>query len=174
GLGPLLIQLGATAVGALRVVNLGENYLQRLVDDGGETAVMSIWGGHGPVVVRVREPLSKLIQIRVAVGSALPVVSAQGMIFMAWNRDAAAVRRLLEHLAPAQRSDLMREIDRSPEQSCDQRAGGRWNSHRGGTGFRSRDGGCDARLRRHHRRNFRRSELRVGRGIARGGGATLT
>ena len=42
---------------------------------------MSIWGGHGPVVVRVREPLSKLIQIRVAVGSALPIASAQGTIF---------------------------------------------------------------------------------------------
>ena len=81
GLGLLWIQLGATAVGALRVVNLGENYLQRLVEEGGETAVMSIWGGHGPVVVRVREPLSKLIQIRVAVGSALPIASAQGTIF---------------------------------------------------------------------------------------------
>lgn len=111
GLGPLLIQLGATAVGALRVVNLGENYLQRLVEEGGETAVMSIWGGHGPVVVRVREPLTKLIQIRVAVGSALPIASAQGTIFMAWHRDAAAVRRLLEHLAPAQRAELMREIE---------------------------------------------------------------
>jgi DNA-binding IclR family transcriptional regulator len=111
GLGPLLIQLGATAVGALRVVNLGENYLQRLVEEGGETAVMSIWGGHGPVVVRVREPLTKLIQIRVAVGSALPIASAQGTIFMAWHRDAAAVRRLLEHLAPAQRVELMREIE---------------------------------------------------------------
>jgi len=111
GLGPLLIQLGATAVGALRVVNLGENYLQRLVEEGGETAVMSIWGGHSPVVVRVREPLSKLIQIRVAVGSALPIASAQGMIFMAWHRDAAAVRRLLEHLAPAQRAELVREIE---------------------------------------------------------------
>src|SRR6202030_381630 len=52
GLGPLLIQLGATAVGALRVVNLGENYLQRLVEEGGETGGMSIWGGHRPVGVR--------------------------------------------------------------------------------------------------------------------------
>lgn len=111
GLGPLLIRLGATAVGALRVVNLGENYLQRLVEEGGETAVMSIWGGHGPVVVRVREPMSKLIQIRVTVGSALPVASAQGMIFMAWHRDPPTVRRLLEHFAPAQRAEVMREIE---------------------------------------------------------------
>jgi DNA-binding IclR family transcriptional regulator len=111
GLGPLLIQLGATAVGALRVVNLGENYLQRLVAEAGETAVMSIWGGHSPVVVRVREPLNKLIQIRVTVGSALPIASAQGTIFMAWHRDSAAVRSLLDHLAPAQRAELMREIE---------------------------------------------------------------
>jgi DNA-binding IclR family transcriptional regulator len=111
GLGPLLIQLGATAVGALRVVNLGEHYLQRLVEEAAETAVMSIWGGHGPVVVRVREPLGKLIQIRVAVGSALPIASAQGTIFLAWHRDATAVRTLLEHLPPAQRAELMREIE---------------------------------------------------------------
>ncbi len=111
GLGPLLIRLGATAVGALRVVNLGENYLQRLVEEGGETAVMSIWDGHRPVVVRVREPAGKLIQIRVTVGSALPIASAQGTIFLAWHRDPAAVRRLLEPLTPAQRANLMREIE---------------------------------------------------------------
>ena len=111
GLGPLLIRLGATAVGALRVVNLGESYLQRLVEEGGETAVMSIWDGHRPVVVRVREPAGKLIQIRVTVGSALPIASAQGTIFLAWHRDPATVRRLLEPLTPAQRANLMREIE---------------------------------------------------------------
>lgn len=111
GLGPLLIQLGATAVGALRVVNLGEGYLNRLSEEGGETAVMSIWGGHGPVVVRSREPLGKLVQIRIAVGSPLPFGSAQGQIFLAWHRDANAVRRLLDQLAPAPRAELMREVD---------------------------------------------------------------
>ncbi len=111
GLGPLLIQLGATAVGALRVVNLGESYLTRLSEDGGETAVMSIWGGHGPVVVRSREPLGKLVQIRIAVGSPLPLGSAQGQIFLAWHRDANAVRRLLDQLPPAPRAELMREVE---------------------------------------------------------------
>jgi DNA-binding IclR family transcriptional regulator len=111
GMGPLLIQLGASAVGALRVVNLGESYLQRLVEEGGETSVMCIWGGHGPVVVRTREPLSKLVQIRVAVGSPLPLASAQGQIFLAWHRDAAAMRRLLDQLVPAERAGLQREIE---------------------------------------------------------------
>lgn len=111
GLGPLLIQLGATAVGALRVVNLGEGYLNRLSEEGGETAVMSIWGGHGPVVVRSREPLGKLVQIRVAVGSPLPLGSAQGQIFLAWHRDTNAVRRLLDQLAPAPRAELLREVE---------------------------------------------------------------
>ncbi len=111
GLGPLLIQLGATAVGALRVVNLGEGYLNRLCDEGGETAVMSIWGGHGPVVVRSREPLGKLVQIRIAVGSPLPLGSAQGQIFLAWHRDANALRRLLDQLPPAPRAELMREVE---------------------------------------------------------------
>jgi DNA-binding IclR family transcriptional regulator len=111
GLGPLLIQLGATAVGALRVVNLGESYLQRLVEEAGETAVMSIWGGHTPVVVRVREPLTKLIQIRVAVGSPLPITSAQGQIFMAWPRDQTAAQRLLDQLSPAPRGELLREVE---------------------------------------------------------------
>ena len=111
GLGPLLIQLGATAVGALRVVNLGESYLQRLVEEAGETAVMSVWGGHGPVVVRVREPLNKLIQIRVTVGLPLPITSAQGRLFMAWPRDPAAAQRLADQLSPAHRAELLREIE---------------------------------------------------------------
>ena len=95
------------------MVNLGENYLQRLVEEGGETSQRDehLRSGHGPVVVRVREPLSKLIQIRVAVGSALPIASAQGTIFT-WRigiSDAATVRiRLLDHLAPAQRAELLR------------------------------------------------------------------
>lgn len=111
GLGPLLIQLGATAVGALRVVNLGEAYLNRLAEEGSETAVMSIWSGHGPVVVRSREPLGRLVQIRIAVGSRLPLDSAQGHIFLAWHRDASATRRLLEQLAPGPRAELMREVE---------------------------------------------------------------
>jgi DNA-binding IclR family transcriptional regulator len=111
GLGPLLIQLGATAIGALRVVNLGEGYLNRLAEEGGETAVMSIWGGHGPVVVRSHEAQGKLVQIRVAVGSPLPLGSAQGQIFLAWHRDANALRRLLQQLSPAPRAELLREVE---------------------------------------------------------------
>lgn len=111
GLGPVLIQLGATAMGALRVVNLGEGYLYRLAEEGGATAVMSIWGGHGPVVVRSREPQGAWVQIRIAVGSPLPPRSAQGQIFLAWPRDADAMRRLLDQLSPAQRAELPREIE---------------------------------------------------------------
>ncbi|HKT49004.1 MAG TPA: helix-turn-helix domain-containing protein, partial [Candidatus Angelobacter sp.] len=52
-LGPLLIQLGAAAVGGVQVVQLAENYLSQLAEEAQETAVLSVWSGDCPVVVRV-------------------------------------------------------------------------------------------------------------------------
>ena len=60
-LGPLLIQLGAAAVGGVQIVELAENYLSQLAEEAQETAVLSLWAGDCPVVVRVREPQSKLV-----------------------------------------------------------------------------------------------------------------
>src|SRR5215470_8851339 len=42
-LGPLLIQLGAAAVGGVQIVELAENYLLQLAEEAQETAVLSVW-----------------------------------------------------------------------------------------------------------------------------------
>jgi DNA-binding IclR family transcriptional regulator len=110
-LGPLLIQLGAAAVAGVHVVNLAENYLYQLCAEAQETAVLSLWAGHCPVVVRVREPADKLVQIHIRLGSLLPLDSAQGHVFLAHSPDHAQVRDLLLHLPEGQRREFEREME---------------------------------------------------------------
>ena len=112
-LGPLLIQLGAAAVAGVHVVNLADNYLSQLSAEAEETAVLSLWTGHSPVVVRVREPLDKLVQIHIRLGSLLPLDSAQGHVFLAYSPDPAQVRELLLHLPEGQRREFEREMDQA-------------------------------------------------------------
>jgi DNA-binding IclR family transcriptional regulator len=107
-LGPLLIQLGAAAVGGVQVVQLAENYLTQLAEEAQETAVLSLWSGDCPVVVRVREPHSKLVQLHIRLGAMLPLDSAQGHLFLAFDPDRQRVQQLLNHLPEG----LRREIER--------------------------------------------------------------
>lgn len=107
-LGPLLIQLGAAAVGGVQVVHVAENYLSQLAEEAQETAVLSLWSGDCPVVVRVREPQSKLVQLHIRLGAMLPLHSAQGHLFLAFNPDRQRVQQLLNHLPEG----LRREIER--------------------------------------------------------------
>lgn len=107
-LGPLLIQLGAAAVGGVQVVQRAENYLTQLADEAQETAVFSLWSGDCPVVVRVREPQSKLVQLHIRLGAMLPLDSAQGHLFLAFHPDRQRVQQLLNHLPEG----LRREIER--------------------------------------------------------------
>ena len=107
-LGPLLIQLGAAAVGGVQVVQLAENYLSQLAEEAQETAVLSLWSGDCPVVVRVREPHSKLVQLHIRLGAMLPLDSAQGHLFLAFDPDRQRVQQLLNRLPEG----LRREIER--------------------------------------------------------------
>jgi DNA-binding IclR family transcriptional regulator len=110
-LGPLLIQLGAAAVAGSDVVTLAESYLSQLAEEAQETVVLSLWAGHSPVVVRVREPLNKLVQIHIRLGALLPLDSAQGHIFLAYHPDQAQAERLLTQLPETQRRELARGIE---------------------------------------------------------------
>jgi DNA-binding IclR family transcriptional regulator len=60
------------------------------------------------VVVRVREPQSKLVQLHIRLGAMLPLDSAQGHLFMAFHPDRQRVQQLLNHLPEG----LRREIER--------------------------------------------------------------
>src|SRR5215467_10863074 len=109
-LGPLLIQLGAAAVGGVQIVELAENYLSQLAEEAQETAVLSLWAGNCPVVVRVREPQSKLVQLHIRLGAMLPLDSAQGHLYLAFHPDRQRVHMLLAQFPEAQRREMERGI----------------------------------------------------------------
>ncbi|MDQ3994018.1 MAG: IclR family transcriptional regulator [Actinomycetota bacterium] len=95
-LGPRIVELAATALAGLRIVKVAGPYLERLVSELNETAVLSIWDGEAPIVVRVDDNTDRLVRINVRTGSRLPLDSAQGKIFRAFLTDEdgelAAVR----------------------------------------------------------------------------------
>jgi DNA-binding IclR family transcriptional regulator len=83
-LGPRIVELASAALAGLAIVKVAGPYLERLVSETGETAVLSVWDGEAPVVVRVDDNSSRLVRIIVATGSRLPPDSAQGQVFRAF------------------------------------------------------------------------------------------
>ena len=83
-LGPRVVELSSAALAGLSVMKVAGPYLERLVAETGETAVLSVWDGEAPVVVRVDDNSSRLVRIVVATGSRLPQDSAQGQMFRAF------------------------------------------------------------------------------------------
>lgn len=86
-LGPRIVELAATALAGLRIIKVASPYLERLVSQLNETAVLSIWDGEAPVVVRVDDNTDRLVRINVRTGSRLPLDSAQGKMFRAYLAD---------------------------------------------------------------------------------------
>ncbi|MGH9569923.1 MAG: IclR family transcriptional regulator [Candidatus Angelobacter sp.] len=107
-LGPLLIQLGSAAVGGVQIVDLAESYLSQLAEEAQETVVLSLWAGNCPVVVRVREPQAKLVQLHIRLGATLPLDSAQGHLYLAFLPDRVRVQQLLAQFPEGQRRELER------------------------------------------------------------------
>jgi DNA-binding IclR family transcriptional regulator len=83
GLGPRVIELAATALAGLRVVAIAGPFLERLVAEVNETAVLSVWDGEAPIVVRVDDNTDRVVRINVRTGSRLARESAQGKVFRA-------------------------------------------------------------------------------------------
>jgi DNA-binding IclR family transcriptional regulator len=86
-LGPRVVELAATALAGLRIIKIAGPHLERLVQRVNETAVLSIWDGESPVVVRVEDNTDRIVRIVVRTGSRLPVDSAQGKIHAAFIPD---------------------------------------------------------------------------------------
>jgi DNA-binding IclR family transcriptional regulator len=95
-LGPTALKIGLSAVSRLDVVQQSAGELRNLVDTVGCTVLLSIWGDHGPTVVRWafgRRPLVTSLNI----GSALPLQnSSAGTIFLAFQAPPQ-VLELLEY-----------------------------------------------------------------------------
>jgi DNA-binding IclR family transcriptional regulator len=83
-LGPRVVELASAALAGLAVLKVAGPYLERLVAKTDQTAVLSVWDGEAPVVVRVDDNTSRLVRIIVVTGSRLPAESAQGQVFRAF------------------------------------------------------------------------------------------
>jgi DNA-binding IclR family transcriptional regulator len=83
-LGPRIVELSSVALAGLDVVGVSGPYLEQLVSATGQTAVLSVWDGEAPVVVRVDDNTTRLVRIIVVTGSRLPPDSAQGQVFRAF------------------------------------------------------------------------------------------
>jgi DNA-binding IclR family transcriptional regulator len=98
-LGPRIVELAAAALQGLGVLKVAGPHMERLVARSEQTAVLAVWDGEAPVVVRVVDNTSRLVRIVVATGSRLPPASAQGQVFRAFmehDNDDPALQRVRE------------------------------------------------------------------------------
>ena len=110
-LGPMALKIGLSAVSRLDVVQQSSSELRNLVDTVGATGLLSIWGDHGPTVVRWidgRRPMVTSLNI----GSVLPLQnSSAGTIFLAFQAPPK-VLQLLEAERATGHGDSRRELNR--------------------------------------------------------------
>ncbi|QJU54976.1 IclR family transcriptional regulator [Herbiconiux sp. KACC 21604] len=109
-LGPLLDQLGALTVSRWQVMEAAAPIMRELAATTRQTVVLSVWGGMGPVVVRVTEDDSQIVHISVRVGSTLPYDSAQGTMFLAHLTDRRVSENLAATLSPERLAALRENL----------------------------------------------------------------
>ena len=82
-LGPLAAEIGIAAVARIDPVNRAADGLSSLVEETGLSATLSVWGTHGPTVIRWEKAATALVTT-LGAGSVLPVTrSATGRVFLA-------------------------------------------------------------------------------------------
>lgn len=95
GIGMGAIQLGLAGLRSVNVVKVCADLLVRMRDETGETALLSLWTSHGPVVVQLEES-ARPVFMNIRVGSILPLMrTATGRQFAA-HLDDKHVRSLLD------------------------------------------------------------------------------
>lgn len=97
-LGPRVVELAGAALAGLQVVKLAGAHLERLVEQTGQTAVLSVWDGDSPVVVRVADSAERVVRIVVTTGTRLAPDSAQGRLFRAFLGDGDGESAELERV----------------------------------------------------------------------------
>lgn len=105
-LGGLMIQLGIHALGRRRVVEIAPPYLAELSTAVQMTAVLSLWGAHGPIATLVEEERGRSIVVTVRPGTALDMRAAQTHVFLAHHTDAHAIEKMTEHASSTERSEV--------------------------------------------------------------------
>jgi DNA-binding IclR family transcriptional regulator len=86
-IGPGAIALGLAGLHSVDAVRIASACLGDLRDASSETAVLAIWSGMGPVIIRIEES-SRPVFMNVRVGSTLPLLrSAVGLVFAAYRAE---------------------------------------------------------------------------------------
>ncbi len=84
-LGPLAAEIGLAAMTRTDLVNRVAEDLEELVEQTGRTAQLSVWGDHGPTIIRWERSAHALIT-NLGLGSTLPLLSsATGRVFLAFT-----------------------------------------------------------------------------------------
>jgi hypothetical protein len=68
---------------------------------------LSVWGASGPLIARVHDEQSRFIRISAAVGSTLPMTTAQGQLFLAHLTDERSRGRATSRLMASERAALL-------------------------------------------------------------------
>lgn len=90
-LGPRVIQLGTAALSGLTLTQSVGPFLTRLVARTHVTALLTVWDGEAPLVVRENDDTDRLVSLKVREGSHLPAFdSAAGTVFLAFSEQARA------------------------------------------------------------------------------------
>lgn len=94
-LGPLAAEIGMAAMTRAELINRVAEDLEDLVERTGRTAQLSVWGTHGPTIIRWERSAHALIT-NLGLGSTLPLLtSATGQVFLAFS-PPRVTRALLE------------------------------------------------------------------------------
>lgn len=98
-LGPGLARLGTLALAQLDVLDAARPVMRELSAEIRNTVVLSVWGGHAPVVALVVPDTSRITTISVEIGRTLPADAAQSHVFTSYlpdrrRADTAAVGHL--------------------------------------------------------------------------------
>ncbi|MGA8258625.1 MAG: IclR family transcriptional regulator [Arenicellales bacterium] len=94
-LGPLAAEIGLAAMTRAELINRVAEDLEDLVERTGRAAQLSVWGSHGPTIIRWERSAHALIT-NLGLGSTLPLLSsATGRVFLAFT-SPRVTRVLLE------------------------------------------------------------------------------
>ncbi len=106
-LGPQAIRLGLAALNRHDFVNETADGMAQLVETTGMTGMISVWGDHGPTVVRWHRAAS-LVVASLGLGTTLPLLtSATGRVFLACLPQAVTGELLEQELKSAAASRAM-------------------------------------------------------------------
>lgn len=114
--GPLLAQLGIQSLRRSRVVDEAAPYMESLTAETRQTTVLTMWGGRGPIVARVREADDHLVHVSVREGASLSLDSSHGYLFAAHLEGTSGMRRALSETVADQRRVVEANIAAAREQ----------------------------------------------------------